>query len=297
MGLELALAHRRLGCDVTVIEPGRALPQADPELAEIALRRLRDEGVTLLDESAIVAVQARSQGIGIVIRNRDEAGTLDASHILVASARAAALGDLNLDAARIRRSKSDAGALSLSASLRTTNPRVWAVGEAAGHAPSPHLAGIEAELVVRAALLGRPSRYDPAAVPRLTLTDPPIAEIGLTEPMARGRFRTGFSVLRVSFAENDMARAGREGMGVVKLIVARDGRILGAGIVGAAAAELAALFALAIEQKIPAGRLAELAAPYPSYADLARQLGEMAARNTPRTAIEKRLLALNRLLG
>ena len=296
MGLELALAHRRLGCDVTVVEPGRALPQADPELAEIALRRLRDEGVRLLDESAIVAIQARSQGIGVVIRNREEPGTLDASHILVASARAAALSDLNLDAARIRRNKSDAGALSLSASLRTTNPRVWAVGEAAGHAPSPHLAEIEADIVVRAALLGLQSRYEPAAIPRLTLTDPPIAEIGLTEPMARGRFRTGFSVLRASYAENDMARAAREGMGVVKLIVAHGGNILGAGIVGAGAAELAALFALAIEQKIPASRLAELAAPYPSYADLARQLGVAAASAAPRSALEKRLFSLNRLL-
>ena len=296
MGLELALAHRRLSCDVTVVEPGRALPQADPELAEIALRRLRDEGVTLLEESAIVAIQARSQGIGVVIRNREEPGTLDASHILVASARAAALGDLNLDAARIRRSKSDAGALSLSASLRTTNPRVWAVGEAAGHAPSPHLGEIEADIVVRAALLGLQSRYEPAAIPRLTLTDPPIAEIGLTEPMARGRFRTGFSVLRASYAENDMARAGREGMGVVKLIVARGGHILGTGIVGAGAAELAALFALAIEQKIPASRLAELAAPYPSYADLARQLGMNAASDAPRSALEQRLFTLNRLL-
>jgi pyruvate/2-oxoglutarate dehydrogenase complex dihydrolipoamide dehydrogenase (E3) component len=281
---------------VTVVEPGRALPQADPELADIALRRLRDEGGVLLEESAIVAIQARSQGIGVVIRNQDEPGTLDASHILIASARAAALADLNLDAARIRRSKSDAGALSLSASLRTTNPKVWAVGEAAGHAPSPHLAEIEADLVVRAALLGRQARYEPAAIPRLTLTDPPIAEIGLTEPMARGRFRTGFSVLRASYAENDMARAGREGMGVVKLIVAQPGHILGAGIVGQGAAELAALFALAIEQKIPAAKLAELAAPYPSYADLARQLGTMAARNTPRSALDKRLFSLNRLL-
>lgn len=296
MGLELALAHRRLGCAVTVIEPGRGLSQADPELAEIALRRLRDEGVTLLEESAIVAIQARSQGIGIVIRNREEPGALDASHILVASARAAALADLNLEAARIRRSKSDAGALSLSASLRTTNPRIWAVGEAAGHAPSPHLASIEADIVVRAALLGLQSRYEPAAIPRLTLTDPPIAEVGLTEPMARGRFRTGFSVLRASYAENDMARAGREGMGVVKLIVARAGHILGAGIAGAGAPELAALFALAIEQKIPASRLAELAAPYPSYADLARHLGAAAAAAAPRSTLEKRLLSLNRLL-
>ena len=136
MGIELALAHRRLGCEVTVIDPGRSLPQVDPELAEIALRRLRDEGVTLLEESAIVAIQARSQGIGVVVRARDESEQLDASHILVASERLANLADLNLDAARIRRSKSDAGALSLTASLRTTNPRVWAVGEAAGHAPS-----------------------------------------------------------------------------------------------------------------------------------------------------------------
>jgi pyruvate/2-oxoglutarate dehydrogenase complex dihydrolipoamide dehydrogenase (E3) component len=296
MGLELALAHHRLGCEVTLVVPGRALPQTDPELAEIALRRLRDEGIALLEESAIVAIQARSQGIGVVIRNKDEPGTLDASHILVASARAAALGDLNLDAARIRRSKSDAGALSLSASLRTTNPRVWAVGEAAGHAPSPHLGRIEADLVVRAALLGLQSRYEPAAIPRLTLTDPPIAEIGLTEPMARGRFRTGFSVLRASYAENDMARAAREGMGVVKLIVARGGQILGAGIVGAGAGDLAALFALAIQQKIPAAKLAELAAAYPSYADLARELGDMAARTAPLGALEKRLFALNRLL-
>lgn len=296
MGLELALAHRRLGCDVTVVEPGKALPHADPELAEIALRRFRDEGIALLEESAIVAIQARSQGIGVVIRNKDEPGTLDASHILVASSRAAALGDLNLEAARIRRSKSDAGALSLNASLRTTNPRVWAVGEAAGHAPSPHLGRIEADLVVRAALLGLQSRYEPAAIPRLTLTDPPIAEIGLTEPMARGRFRTGFSVLRAGYAENDMARAAREGMGVIKLIVARGGRILGAGIVGTGAGELAALFALAIQQKIPAARLADLAAPYPGYADLARELGDMAARTSTLSAIEKRLFNLNRLL-
>jgi hypothetical protein len=61
--------------------------------------------------------------------------------------------------------------------------------------------------------------------------------------------------------------------------------------------ELAALFALAIEQKVPAGRLAELTAPSPSYADIARQLGEMAASTAPRSALDQRLFRLNRLLG
>src|SRR5690606_17549772 len=176
----------------------------------IALRRLIEEGVTVHEESTIVAIQARSQGIGVVVRARDESVALDASHILVASERRPNLGELNLDAARIRRSKSDSGALALNPSLRTSNPRIWAVGEAAGHAPAPHLAEIEADIVVRAALLGRPSRYDPAAIPRLTLTDPPIAEIGLTEAMARARFRTGFSVMRASYAESDLGRASRE---------------------------------------------------------------------------------------
>lgn len=296
MGLELALSYNRLGCEVSVVDPGRALAQADPELAEIALRRLRDEGVKLYEESAIVAVHARAQGIGVVVRAKDEPLQLDASHILVTTSRAANIEELNLDAAKIRRSKSDPGALSLNQSLRTTNPRVFAVGEAAGHAPLPHLNMLEADLVVRAALLGEQSRYDPAAVPRLALTDPPIAEVGLSEPMTRSRFKTGFRVLRASYAENDAARADRNGMGVVKLIIGRSGKILGAGIAGAGAGELAALFALAMAEKIAAARLAALSAPHPSYADLIRVLGEQAAAGGAQNRWLARRIALNRLL-
>jgi pyruvate/2-oxoglutarate dehydrogenase complex dihydrolipoamide dehydrogenase (E3) component len=297
MGLELALSYNRLGCEVTVVDPGKALAHVDPELAEIALRRLRDEGVKVHEESAVVAVQARSQGIGIVVRARDEPLQLDASHILVAASRAANIDELNVEAARIRRSKSDPGALSLSQSLRTTNPRVYAVGEAAGHAPLPHLSALEADLVVRAALLGQPTRYDPAAVPRLTLTDPPIAEVGLSEPMTRGRFKTGFRVLRVSYAESDIARADRRGMGVVKLIVNRAGRILGAGIAGAGAAELAALLSLALDRNVAAADLGQLRAPHPSYADLLRALGEQAGAGSAPGRWTRGRLALTRLLG
>jgi pyruvate/2-oxoglutarate dehydrogenase complex dihydrolipoamide dehydrogenase (E3) component len=295
MGIELALNYNRLGCEVSVIEPGKALAQADPELAEIALRRLTQEGVKLYEESAVVAVQQRSQGIGVVVRGPEEPIALDASHILVAASRAANIEELNLEAARIRRSKSDPGALALNASLRTTNPNVYAVGEAAGHAPLPHLSALEADLVVRAALLGQPSRYDPAAVPRLTLTDPPIAEIGLSEPMARARFKTGYRVVRVGYAENDAARAGREGMGVAKLIVGRSGNILGAGIAGAGAAELAALFALAIDQRLEARRLGELDAAHPSHAELVRALGAAAGAGQAEERWLKRRFALNRL--
>ncbi|MGN6156932.1 MAG: dihydrolipoyl dehydrogenase family protein [Devosia sp.] len=297
MGLELALSYNRLGCKVTVVEPGRALAHIDPELAEIALRRLRDEGVTVHEESTVVAIEARPQGIGVVVRMTGEPMTLDVSHVLVATSRTANLEDLNLEAARIRRSKSDPGALSLNQSLRTTNPRVFAVGEAAGHAPLPHLNALEADLVVRAALLGQQTRYDPAAVPRLTLTDPPVAEIGLSEPMTRARFKTGFKVYRAGYAENDAARAERRGMGLVKLMVGRSGKILGAGVVGGEAGELVALLGLAIAQKLDAARLAELSAPHPAYADLLRALGEQVAADRGLDRRLQRRFALNRLLG
>jgi pyruvate/2-oxoglutarate dehydrogenase complex dihydrolipoamide dehydrogenase (E3) component len=295
-GLELALSYRRLGADVTVLEPGAALPHLDPELAEIALRRLRDEGVVLRENVVVVAIHARTQGIGVDIRAGDEASSLDASHILVAAGRVANLGDLELDAAKIRRAKTDVGTLALTPALRTTNPRVYAIGEAAGHAPAVHLAALEADLVTRAALLGERVRYDAANVPRLTLTDPPIAEIGLSEAMARARLKTSFAVLRASYAESDAARAARNGMGVAKLLVGADGRILGAGVAGAGAAELIGLFSLAMNARLPAARLAEFAAPYPSHAELVRRLGEQAAAGMLANVWNKRRHALMRML-
>ena len=294
MGLELALSYNRLGCAVTLVDRGKVLGHADPELAEIALRRLREEGVHLLEDTIVTSVQPGPNGA--LVQVGGDGAVIAASHVLVAPGRAANLDGLELEKARIRRAKSDPGALSLSQSLRTTNGRVFAVGEAAGHAPAPHLNAIEADLVVRAALLGQPSRYDPMAVPRLTLTDPPIAEIGLTEQVARNRFKTGFGVLRASFAETDAARADRQGMGVVKLIVARTGRILGAGIVGRGAGELASLFALAITQNIDAARLADLPAPHPSYGELARNLGEQAFAGSPQAQRLARRFRLARLL-
>jgi pyruvate/2-oxoglutarate dehydrogenase complex dihydrolipoamide dehydrogenase (E3) component len=295
MGLEIALCYRRLGCDVTVVEPLKALPGADPELAAIALRRMSEEGVTLLEDTSIVAVQARSQGIGVLIRRGDESASLDASHILVAGQRVPNLEALGLDAAKVRYGEPNAPTLKLGGSLRTNNPRIFAVGEAVGPGLD-HQVAIEADIVVRAALLREPARYEPAAVPRMTLTDPEIAEIGLTEAMARGRFKTAYQVVRASFAENDRARAARDGMGLVKVVTSRAGRILGAGVVGRGAGELAALFSLALAQKLSLADLALFSAPYPTHADIVRQLGDAAAAKQAATAWQSRLFRLNRLL-
>ncbi|MEQ1769320.1 MAG: FAD-dependent oxidoreductase [Devosia sp.] len=296
MGIEIALSYRRLGCDVTLIEPGPILAGADPELAEIALRRLRDDGVNLLDTATVVSLHARSQGIGVVARSGDGSINLDVSHILVAPVRAPNLLELDLDAAKVKReAMGTMDGLKLNASLRTSNPRVFALGEAMGPGVA-HDAAAEADIVVRTALLGRPARYEPEAAARLTLTDPPIAEIGLTEPLARARFKDAYTVVRAPFSSSERARATRETGGVVKVIVAPDGHILGAGMVGPGAGELAAILGLCIARKMKLAELAGLSVPFPGHGELLRQLGEKAAAGNSPSALESRLLALNRLL-
>ncbi|RYE83017.1 MAG: NAD(P)/FAD-dependent oxidoreductase, partial [Hyphomicrobiales bacterium] len=194
-------------------------------------------------------------------------------HILVATGRAPNLEGLDLDKAGIRRAKADNGQLQLTPGLRTTNRRVFAVGDIAGGCQSVHLARQQGEQIAASVLFYAPVRQRPELVPHVTYTDPELAEIGLTEAQAKARVKSGVVITRWAFAENDRARADRNGFGAAKLVTDRSGRILGAGIVGNGAGELIALFSLAISRGLSARHLMDLVAPYPTYAEIARRLG------------------------
>jgi pyruvate/2-oxoglutarate dehydrogenase complex dihydrolipoamide dehydrogenase (E3) component len=295
-GLELAQAYRRLGSDVTVIDKGPMLPDSDPELVEIALRRMIDEGVSLRPETEVTSITLRSMGIGVTVKSGETAGQLDASHILVATGRVANLDDLDLEKARIRHQKGDVPTLVVSSHLLTSNPKVYAIGDAAGGPQQTSLAVHQARQIVDHALLGRSFHNTTELVPTATFTDPEIAEVGITEPLAKKRLKTRYTVTRASFAENDRARTERQGFGVAKMITAGDGRILGAGIVGPEAAELIALFSFAVANKLKAETLSAFVAPYPTLSEIARQLGEQYLKGQGQTPWVKRRLALNRLL-
>ncbi len=293
--LELAQAYRRLGTEVSVVEHGLPLTGVDPELAAVALQRLAEEGVRLLPGAAVTAIQARSMGIGVAVQTPEGDTLLDASHVLVATERVPNLDGLELDAAGIKRRLEAPLHLQLTGALRTTNPRVYVVGDVAGGQSVP-AARQQAERVVRAALLGA-AAGQPQALPRFIATDPGLAEIGLNEAEARRRHGIAFRVTRAAFADNDAARAARNSYGLVKLITHKTGKILGAGVVGPGAADIVSLFALAMAANIDARRLADFAAPYPSYAEIAVRLGEELRRSDIRHPLLKQIIALNRLLG
>ncbi|MGN6099866.1 MAG: dihydrolipoyl dehydrogenase family protein [Devosia sp.] len=279
VGIELAQAFRRLGSEVTVVDIETPLGDIDPELSEIALRRLVEEGVAILPFSRVTEVTARSLGVGVTVENAEGREVLDASHILVAAGRVPNVDDLDLGKAGISRRQRGAPYLALKPDLRTSNPRVFAIGDAAGAAQHTHAAEHQADLVVRAALLGQRVRYNAGRIPTAIFTDPEIAEIGVTEPQFRTRGRPDRRVLRFSFAENDRARAERQSYGLVKVVTDKEGRLLGAGIVGTGAAEMISLFGFAIGNGMRIAHFRNFIAPYPTLGEVVQGLAAEAARS------------------
>lgn len=297
VGLQFAQSYRRLGCDVTVVDAGTALPEVDAEAAAIVLRRLREEGVTIHERATVSQVVPRSQGIGVLIRN--EAGadsTLDASHILLALGRTPALGGLALDKAGIRFDKTREDRLALRGRLLTSNRRVHAIGEAAGSPPSLPAARHDAGIVLESALFNRAVKLAAGGVPTVVYTDPQVAQVGLTEDAAKLKLKAHYKVIRASFAENDRAVATRRTAGVAKLITDRQGAILGAAIAGPEAGELIAVFALAIAQNVKLPDLAAVVTPYPSFAGILGQLVEAWRQQVGDEPWRQRRLALVRRL-
>jgi len=301
IALSLAQAHRRLGSMVTVLVTGSLLPDFDPELVEIALRRLREEGVVIHAGVEQIAIQPRSQGIGVTAQvGQAQVGqgteSLDASHILIGDGRQSSLDGLGLEAAGIKRDRTAPQRLALGRTLTTSNRRVMAIGDAAWPDQSPQMALQQAASAVEHALFGRKARFDAAALPRLATIDPEIAEIGLTEPQVRLRRKNDYRVLRASFAENHRAILSRQTLGMVKLMTDAKGVILGAALVGPGAGELIALFVLALHQRIAVADLAELDLPEPSFAAVATRLGQIWRDEARPDPWRQRLLAFNRML-
>ncbi len=265
IGLEMAQAHRRLGARVTVIEAARALGREDSDAASVVLAALRAEGVEIVEDVQIERVGGHAGAIEVQVKG----GTIFAgTHLLVAAGRTPNLERLELDKAGV---KHDATAIHVDAGLRTSNRRILAIGDVAGHGQFTHLAGYHAGIVIRRTVLGLPARARHDHIPRVTYTDPELAQIGLTEHEARKTHGAAQSVHKVGFDQIDRAQADGRTDGFIKLMVVR-GRPVGVTIVGAQAGELIAPYALAISAGLKLSAIAGTVLPYPTLSEVNKRV-------------------------
>jgi pyruvate/2-oxoglutarate dehydrogenase complex dihydrolipoamide dehydrogenase (E3) component len=262
IGMEMAQAHIRLGSRVTVVDGGRALGKDDPELTEVVLRRLRAEGVEIIEGAKAERVSAE----GGVTLHLGDGERITGSHLLLAVGRKANVEKLNLEAAGIEYDR----AVKVGLDLRTTNRRVYAVGDAAGRLQFTHVAGYHASTVIRPILFGLPAKTREDHIPWVTYTDPELAQVGLTEAQARERHGEALEVLRFEFEENDRARAVGDHAGLIKVMVVK-GRPVGASIAGPGAGELIGVWALALSKRLKIADIASMVMPYPTLSEVSKR--------------------------
>lgn len=269
IGCELAQAHARLGCRVTLLEAARLLGAEDPEASDVVRLSLQRDGVRIREGAAVTAAtRAADGGVALAVAGPSGTETITGSHLLVAAGRRVSFDGLDLDRAGV--ATDERGRLVLDARLRTSNRRVYAVGDATGGPQFTHVAGADAATVLRNVLFRLPARAARAGVPRVTYTAPELAQVGPTEAELQSA-GTRFGVLRWPYAENDRAQAERAVDGFTKVLVAPNGRILGATVVGEAAGELISIWALAIARRLKVSALAGLIVPYPTRAEVLKR--------------------------
>ncbi len=268
IGVELAQAHKMLGSHVTMIDTASFLGHEDDEATQVLLKRLEGAQVMLRPGTRVERVERSVQGVAVHIGKQGETEIIKGTHLLVATGRRANVKSLHLERAGVAY---DENGIKVNQHLKTTNRRIYAIGDVIGGAQFTHLANYHAGIVIRNALFRLRPKVSAAAIPRVIYTEPELAQVGLTEAEARKR-RRRIRILRWPFADNDRAQAERATDGFIKVITKKNGEILGCTIVGASAGELIQLWAVAIDKGMKVGDLTSFVLPYPTLSEISKRV-------------------------
>ena len=141
IGVELGQAFRRLGSEVVIIEAEALLGREDPDAAAVVMAQLRADGVEVMAGCKATRVEA---GPTLTVACDGETRKVTGTHLLIAVGRKPSLDGLELDKAGVT---TDRNGIVTDTSLRSSNKRVYAVGDAAGRGQFTHLAGPAARRV------------------------------------------------------------------------------------------------------------------------------------------------------
>lgn len=274
VALEMAGIFASLGTKVSVIGRGsRILDMLDPELAMAAHRRLQSMGVDFFTGGTLTAIEGHVGALRIDFADPAAAvHTVKAERVLVAIGRKPDFSALAPDRADI--ALDEAGHLVLDAHGRTTNPNVWACGDAAGGMMQTPIANYEGRVIANAIDSGHPGHAECSSIPVCCFTVPQLATVGLTEAAATATghrvrvSRTPFEYLGQAIIED-----ARDGF--VKIVADEDdGTILGAQIAAPNASDLIYAATLAVRTRMTLAQLGEAVAVHPSLAEAVYWAGE-----------------------
>ncbi|MDX6769428.1 MAG: mercuric reductase [Elusimicrobiota bacterium] len=272
IGCELAQAFARLGSSVTLVSStARLLPKDPPEAGALVEAALRRDGVEVLLRARPAAVSGAGADTVVTVAANGVSRAVRCDRILVAVGRRPNVEGLGLEAAGVDFDP-ERGVV-VDDFLRTTNPRVYASGDACLEWKFTHAADAASRLVVQNALfLGR-KRASSLIVPWCTFTDPEVARVGLT-PEAAARSGLPHRVFDLPMTGVDRAVLDGDTEGFLQVVAGKGGRVLGATMVSRHAGESIGQLTMAVRKGLTMADLSATIQPYPVQADAIRRAGD-----------------------
>lgn len=267
VGLEFAQMMRRFGSRVTVVEMGPRLVAREDEDVSLAIQDfLHAEGLELRLGAQCVSVRKEADGLSVGLQCTEGAPRESATHLLLAIGRVPNTDDLGLERADIRTDKH--GYIEVDEALRTSNPRVWALGDCNGKGAFTHTAYNDYEIVADNLLSNANRKYTDRIPVYALYTDPPLGRVGMSEAEIR---KAGIDALVGKRPMTRVARAIEKGetRGFLKIHVERGSkRILGASLLGTGADEAVHSLIDAVYSKMPCTEFQRHVRIHPNVSEL-----------------------------
>ena len=248
VGMEFADIFHAFGTKVTLIEAlPRILPLEDHEASDALAKSFKQRGIDVLAGATVAKATVAKQGVTLDIEVGGAKKKVEAAVVLLAAGRAVNTDNLGLKESGIQ--LTERGFIKVDATLQTTAPGYYAIGDVAGPPMLAHKGSREGVVVAEHLAGHRPRAITYDNVPSVTYCHPEVASIGATEEQCKAK-KLDYVVGRFPFSANGRARGSGETEGFVKIIRdKRYGEILGAHIVGGHASELIHELAVARENE------------------------------------------------
>ncbi len=287
VGLEMGTIYAALGSRVTVAVRGdRLLRGADPDLADVLLSRLKETFEAIHFNTQAVSVKEREEGVDVKFEGRPDKAEQTFERVLVAVGRKPNAEDVGLEKTKVK--LNEQGFVVVDEQRRTTDEKIFAIGDVAGPPLLAHKAFREGKVAAEA-IKGMPSAFDVQAIPAVVYTNPQVAWAGLREELARKENRN-VKVERYLWKFSSRATTMGVSDGVTKMIFnPESGRLLGVGICGPNAEGMISEGTLAIELGALAQDLGLTIHPHPTLSEMMMETAELFTGTVTHVLPERRL--------
>ncbi|WP_238400364.1 dihydrolipoyl dehydrogenase family protein [Legionella bononiensis] len=269
IGCELAQAFAMLGSKVTVLEHFNILTHDDSEAVEVIRQSLIQFGITLYEQVDIAEIESNEEGQTIIRckKNNDEM-VISGTHLLVAAGRKPNIEQLNCALANIQ---VNSKGIVVDNRLRTSNKKIFAIGDVTGSLLFTHIANYHAGVVLQNIAFKLPVKVTDNAVPWVTYTSPELAHAGKSESICSS-LGIKYELLKVDYSSNDRAQTNKQTKGFIKVLVTPKGIILGVTIVGHQAGELLLPWVIAIREGKTLRTFTDTIIAYPTLSELSKRV-------------------------